>query len=308
MADSTRCAPTPVSALSIAGVEREIGIAKDRLRVWERRYGFPAPLRDASGDRLYPAEQVAKLKLVKRLLDAGHAPRNLLSLETSELSDLLAPQRGAWHADVEIHKGIGMLRDGELKTFESWLRGTLVREGLERFVLGTGRTIIDAIGDAWEAGEITVWHEHFFTAAYVAMLGSALANVTAGDGPHVVLATPTGERHGLGLLMARALFTVRGAACLTLGEDIPNSEIVACAERTDADVVALSLSVGYGAPRATSLLSELRDGLPARTELWVGGAAVSGLKRSRTLRDNIRLFPSLDEGVAALGAMMPPTS
>jgi methylmalonyl-CoA mutase cobalamin-binding subunit len=308
MADSTRCAPTRVSALSIAGVEREIGIAKDRLRVWERRYGFPAPLRDAGGDRLYPAEQVAKLKLVKRLLDAGHAPRNLLPLDAADLAELLAPQRRPWHADAEIQKAIHMLREGELTPFESWLRGTLVREGLERFVLGTGRVLVDAIGDAWEEGEIAIWHEHFFTAAYAAMLGSALANAAVGDGPRVLFATPSGERHGLGLLMARALFTVRGAACLTLGEDIPNSEIVACAEHTDADIVALSLSVGFGAPRATSLLSELRDTLPGRTELWVGGAAANGLKRSRSLRESIRLFPSLDEGVAALGAMMPPTS
>ncbi|MGE0106807.1 MAG: MerR family DNA-binding transcriptional regulator, partial [Thiomonas sp.] len=40
--------------LSIAAVERDTGIGKDTLRVWERRYGFPQPHRDASGDRLYP--------------------------------------------------------------------------------------------------------------------------------------------------------------------------------------------------------------------------------------------------------------
>jgi methanogenic corrinoid protein MtbC1 len=306
MTDSLLCVPS-ATALSIAGVEREIGIAKDRLRVWERRYGFPAPLRNSGGDRLYPAEQVAKLKLVKRLLDAGHAPRNLLSLDTAELADLLASKRGAWHGDAEIHKAIEMLRDGELRSFESWIRSTLAREGMERFVLGTGRALVDAVGDAWEADTIAIWHEHVFTATYSAMLGAALVNVAIGDGPRVVLATPSGERHGLGLLMARALFTVRGAACLSLGEDIPNSEIVASAQRYDADIVALSLSVGYGAPRATDLLSELRDGLPRSTQLWVGGAAVNGLRRSRVLRDGIRLFPSLDDGITALGEMMPAT-
>ena len=30
----------------IATVEREIGIGKDTLRVWEKRYGFPVPVRD----------------------------------------------------------------------------------------------------------------------------------------------------------------------------------------------------------------------------------------------------------------------
>ena len=43
---------------SIAEVERETGLGKDTLRVWERRYGFPVPLRDALGERAYPDEQL----------------------------------------------------------------------------------------------------------------------------------------------------------------------------------------------------------------------------------------------------------
>jgi hypothetical protein len=40
-------AATP--GLPIASVERETGLSKDTLRVWERRYGFPTPERDANG-------------------------------------------------------------------------------------------------------------------------------------------------------------------------------------------------------------------------------------------------------------------
>ena len=35
------------AAHTIADVERDTGLSKDTLRVWERRYGFPLPLRDA---------------------------------------------------------------------------------------------------------------------------------------------------------------------------------------------------------------------------------------------------------------------
>ena len=38
--------------MNIAAVERDTGIGKDTLRVWERRYGFPQPQRDANGERL----------------------------------------------------------------------------------------------------------------------------------------------------------------------------------------------------------------------------------------------------------------
>ena len=42
-------------AYPISAVERETGLSKDTLRMWERRYGFPAPGRDAQGERVYPA-------------------------------------------------------------------------------------------------------------------------------------------------------------------------------------------------------------------------------------------------------------
>ena len=60
--------------LSIAAVERDTGLSKDTLRVWERRYGFPCPERDQAGDRIYPPEQVVRLHTIRRLMDAGHRP------------------------------------------------------------------------------------------------------------------------------------------------------------------------------------------------------------------------------------------
>ena len=57
--------------LSIAAIERDTGLSKDLLRVWERRYGFPQPQRDANGERLYPPEQLQRLRAIKRLRAAG---------------------------------------------------------------------------------------------------------------------------------------------------------------------------------------------------------------------------------------------
>jgi hypothetical protein len=65
--------------LTIAAVERDVGVSKDVLRVWERRYGFPVPDRDPRGERLYPAGQVLRLRLIKRLMDLGHRPGRLMS-------------------------------------------------------------------------------------------------------------------------------------------------------------------------------------------------------------------------------------
>ena len=64
---------------AIADVERDTGLSKDTLRVWERRYGFPTPTRDAQGERQYDNEQLLRLRHIRRLIDAGHRPGRVVA-------------------------------------------------------------------------------------------------------------------------------------------------------------------------------------------------------------------------------------
>src|SRR5437899_12719187 len=64
--------------LNIGAVERETGLSKDVLRVWERRYAFPRPSRDENGERLYTTAEIAKLRAVKRLMDVGMRPGKIM--------------------------------------------------------------------------------------------------------------------------------------------------------------------------------------------------------------------------------------
>jgi len=61
----------PSGALHIREVVRITGLRREQLYMWQRRYGFPAPLRDPFGDRVYPPDQVGRLKLIKQLLSEG---------------------------------------------------------------------------------------------------------------------------------------------------------------------------------------------------------------------------------------------
>ena len=55
------------------------------LRVWERRYGVTKPELSASGQRLYSADDVRRLALLKQLTDLGHAIGSLAPLEMRQL-------------------------------------------------------------------------------------------------------------------------------------------------------------------------------------------------------------------------------
>jgi DNA-binding transcriptional MerR regulator len=66
------------NGFNISAVERDTGLSKDLLRMWERRYGYPSPARDASGERLYSDAEVAKLRAIKRLMDVGMRPGKII--------------------------------------------------------------------------------------------------------------------------------------------------------------------------------------------------------------------------------------
>ena len=75
----------PDLAQNISAVERETGLSKDVLRMWERRYGFPKPARDDNGERQYTLAEIAKLRAIKRLMDVGVRPGKLIGLSLAEL-------------------------------------------------------------------------------------------------------------------------------------------------------------------------------------------------------------------------------
>jgi hypothetical protein len=47
------------------------GVARERLRTWERRHGFPEPVRSHGGARRYAVDDVARVVAVRRAVEAG---------------------------------------------------------------------------------------------------------------------------------------------------------------------------------------------------------------------------------------------
>jgi DNA-binding transcriptional MerR regulator len=81
---------------------RMAGLPVETLRVWERRYGVSDASRSPHGQRLYSAEQVRRLGLVKRAVDLGHAIGTVARMATEELLDL-AGARPATARDTSPH-------------------------------------------------------------------------------------------------------------------------------------------------------------------------------------------------------------
>ncbi|MCA1734084.1 MAG: MerR family transcriptional regulator, partial [Acidobacteria bacterium] len=91
MTDSTQSgAPDDqVATWSIRAVTLHTGVGEHTLRAWERRFGFPVPVRLPSGHRRYTAEQVRKIVRIRRALELGHRAGEVLLLDDAALDALL---------------------------------------------------------------------------------------------------------------------------------------------------------------------------------------------------------------------------
>ena len=72
---------------------RLAGLPVETLRVWERRYGLSDTNRSPHGQRLYSADQVRRLGLLKQLVDQGHPIGSLATLPVEQLEALSVPAR-----------------------------------------------------------------------------------------------------------------------------------------------------------------------------------------------------------------------
>lgn len=291
---------------NIAAVERDTGLSKDVLRVWERRYGFPLPERDTHGERRYSAEQVERLRLIRRLMDRGHRPGKLVTASVAELRSLL-PRRsgedaGENCATDDLEPLLQLIHGHDAMAFGQAMQQGLARQGLQRFVLDTVAPLTWRVGEAWESGEIEVFEEHLFTEMTKRVLRQSIASlpVTVGS-PRIILTSVPDEQHILGLLMAEALLAMEGAQCIPLGTQMPLPEIARAAQAHQADIVALSFSAAFPGRRIADILKQLRALLPTTVELWAGGAGV----RKLAGQEGVTLLPELVDATRQMAARRP---
>ncbi|MES2934786.1 MAG: MerR family transcriptional regulator [Pseudomonadota bacterium] len=274
---------------SISDVERDTGLAKETLRVWERRYGFPQPLRDALGERVYPAGQMLKLRLMKRLLDLGHRPGKIVRHDVEALQQLTPDLRQVpdtatgSSADVDdFQEYLALCKGHQIDLLRSRLAQECTRLGLQRFIQELAAPLTYAVGESWARNELAVFEEHLYTESLQIVLRQAIASHTqSGQGvlPRILLTTFPQERHGLGLLMAEAIFAINGAYCISLGVQTPIADIVDAAVAQAADIVALSFSSAMNPRHVVDGLATLRAQLPVATRIWVGGSCPILAKR-----------------------------
>jgi DNA-binding transcriptional MerR regulator/methanogenic corrinoid protein MtbC1 len=267
--------------LSIGALSAATGIPVETIRTWERRYGFPVAERKPSGHRVYPVSTVPRLRLINQALARGHRAAEVVPASEAVLEALLdalpaAPQTTSASKAIPTADPAALfsaVRAFDAEALKRTFDAEWARRGPLEFVEQVAAPFLNAIGEAWQQGDLDVRHEHFASA----VLGDFLRTVRMplddrATGPLVALATLPGERHGLGLQMSALVFALAGWRTLMLGIETPPEQIVALTKEAPVGAVALSFVL----PNSTvAAVRSLRRRIARDVPLLVGGAGVA---------------------------------
>lgn len=280
---------------SIGVVERDTGIGRDTLRVWERRYGFPEPVRSEKGERKYSEKQLRQLQRIRRLLDQGMRPGKLLPLGEEGLDELEASLQSEQPVQLEqtVSELIEAIHSTDAELLESLLQRQYQQQGMQGFVLETVVPLLNTVGEFWARGKLQIFQEHFLSQQLIRFLNTEIAKLQRhARKPRVLLATLPGEEHTLGLLMVAAMLSSHGVSTINIGAEVPMDQIGHAVEQFNVDIVGITFSGAYQYKNIRPHLIELRELIPDDIEIWTGG---EGVRRLRKLPVGITKFSTLEK-------------
>jgi DNA-binding transcriptional MerR regulator/methylmalonyl-CoA mutase cobalamin-binding subunit len=225
---------------TISRAAEQIGISTATLRAWERRYAVVHPQRTEGAYRVYSNDDLRILRTMKHLVDegwsAGFAAQEVLRGERTPPENGPALPDGIAEAFVAAAAELDAARLDELLD--------------QMFAVGRFETVatthlfpaLQALGDAWASGRVSVAGEHLAAHAVGRRLAAAYdAAGASGRGARIVIGLAPGSRHELGLLAFAAAARRTGLRTDYLGADVPVEDWLTASGRPHVQGVVMAI-------------------------------------------------------------------
>jgi len=236
---------------NIGVVTRVTGVPIATLHAWERRYGFPDASRTAGGHRLYSDKDIARLRWVKSQLESGltvsraviavraleaegrlFLPNESEAVSRSESTSISSTSLGESLLEALTHHNLVRADQlmGEMLAFTS-------PENITLDIIGPA---LNAIGEAWEQGHITIATEHLASNFLRhRLLMWMVTGPTPKPGNPIILACAPGEWHEGSLLIMGVLLRRQGWPVAYLGQNVPFQDLAIFVEEIHPRAVVM---------------------------------------------------------------------
>lgn len=283
------------------------GLSEFTLRGWETRYKAFKPRRNATGRRSYSQTDLQKAILLRELTIRDFRIGHIAELSNHELEVLLERKAEEQpHTPGQFQDQIeSILRELSLQNWNE-LEARLskaIRSAKPKTVLSQLFVpLVKALGEMVNSGIISISQEHIFSAIIKERLYVLRDSVPKG-GKHrrFLVASPEGDFHELGILIAHTMIAHSGFKSLYLGPNTPKKDLCETALRFGAThlLIGSTVSKKEGAREDLySLLHFVDQHLNENIEIWVGGRNANNMPGD--LRRKMNCFTSLIEFDQAL--------
>jgi DNA-binding transcriptional MerR regulator len=298
---------------NIGAVSRMTGVTETTLRVWERRYDFPASVRTDGGHRLYSQHEVVRVQWVKAQVDAGlQVSQAIKTLQHHEQEGRFPGAQSASQSNdtntfaAFYERLLKALLEHDLIASDHIIAEALTVYPLEHLILHILSPILDEIGASWERGELDIATEHMVT-NFIRhrLLQWMRTGPPAYEVNPVVLACAPGELHEGSLLMLGVLLRRLRWPVSYLGQTVALHDFAAFVEKLQPSAIVF---VAMMEPSAQAL-SEWPRLLPqvykAKQPIVCFGGRIFVVKPETVkLVPGVFLGNSVEEGLKTLNKLL----
>ncbi len=287
------------------------GVASATIRAWEKRYHAIVPERAENKHRLYSETDIEKLALLYKLTELGQSIGKIAHLELVELKDIYSklmhrPYEEQYvvtphHDKIDVEKMMSNLFlalaaykidiiSHELDKIKSTLSP-------REICLNILVPLFQEIGNKVSKNEITIAQEHTLSAIVSFHMGQLIGlhyQKTLKRNELILITTPEGELHGIGILAASLLCIHYGIKFIYLGPNLPAESLAQAANALNPKAILLGITKYDvpGQPTLSDYLLKLKSYLTSSPELWLGGN-VKAHAKSEMEKKRIQFFTSL---------------
>lgn len=276
-----------MATYSIKAAASKVGLTTYLIRAWENRYEAIKPQRTTTNRRIYTEEDIERLRLLKKATNAGAKISHVAQLTNEELIEYLADREADSRyqqtdissvndlANELIEKSLNALKKSDFDNLESLLFKATASLSIPSLLGNFLSPLLEMIGQLWQRGEMRIADEHRTSSLIRTFLGSILDSRQNKASAKLVVATPAGQRHEFGALMAAIIAESIGWQVIYIGADLPAEEIANIVNRHQA--IALALSIVYSSEDLFlgEELLRLRKLIGKDVKIIVGGRAAS---------------------------------
>jgi DNA-binding transcriptional MerR regulator/methylmalonyl-CoA mutase cobalamin-binding subunit len=289
---------------NVKAVCRLTGLNEHTLRSWERRYQAITPDRQENRRRLYSREDVERLRLLVRLVEHGYAIGQVAPLGDQELKGLVTQHEAMdqsyqktantqldhfnpairEEAEGRTQAIIKSLQVFDLEKLQVELDQARLEYSSKDLLLQIILPVMVQVGHLVFNNQMDIGHEHALTALIRAHLLDIFFQTRRIQAYRqtqqnfqkrtVVVSTPEGDLHEIGILIASIFCTEAGLNIAYIGPNMPPDALARVTQELRADALMVGLSPlppGITPQTPAEYLQDLGENLPLNCCLWLGG-------------------------------------